>query len=139
MPESRARQRVEPTPHGAFKFSPFRYTVAITCAGYVLLVFFTWLGISRSYLGLNAFLAAVVDTTIFVIGMLPLLYFLMFRPMQHYVAQRERAMRALEQANTELETRVEERTRELAHASRDVQESLETLEEAYRKALCWAN
>ena len=65
--------------------------------------------------------------------MLPVLYFLMYRPMKEYVEQKELAIRALEQANIQLEERVEKRTHELADASREVRESLETLEETHRE------
>lgn len=133
--EGRAGVAVTPTPEILLKHSPLRYTVAITSAGYVLLILFTWLGmgIGKNHPAVNGLPAAIAGATVFLLVMLPLLYLLMFHPMQRYVAQREDALRALAQANAQLEARVEERTRELAGASRDVRESLETLEEAYRE------
>jgi diguanylate cyclase (GGDEF)-like protein len=125
-------RRTRPAANPLTTFSPFRYTVAITCVGYVILVLLNWLEIGRNHLGLSSFVAAVVDTTVFLVAVLPLLYFLMFRPMQRYVEQREQAIQELEQAKARLEERVGERTHELADAGRAAQESLQTLEETHR-------
>ena len=100
----------------------------------MILVLLNWLGIGRNHLGLNAFVAAVVDTTVFLIAVLPLLYFLMFRPMQRYVEQKEQAIQELEQAKVQLEERVGERTHELASASREVHQSLQALKETHRES-----
>jgi signal transduction histidine kinase len=60
---------------------------------------------------------AFFDSAMLVMLVSPVLYFFLFRPMMHHIAERKRAQEELKKGHDELETRVRERTASLERAN----------------------
>lgn len=75
---------------------------------------------------------AMIASLLLGLAMQPPVYFLMLRPLKLHMAQLASKTQDLERANSMLEERVSERTRELEHATRKAQDSLHSLEGSHR-------
>ena len=67
---------------------------------------------------------AVLDASILCIIVIPMLYIILFKPMDMYVQERDKAQEELQQAHYGLERRVTARTDELKHANETLQKEI---------------
>jgi diguanylate cyclase (GGDEF)-like protein len=112
--------------------SPFRFFLALMGSGTVVTVgvMYAMTELPKSTPLANVFIGSGLEVLIMAVPV----YFFLLRPMSQYISQREIIARNLEHANSQLEERVRERTADLGKVSRDLQRSLQTLEETHRES-----
>jgi diguanylate cyclase (GGDEF)-like protein len=89
---------------------------------------------------LSPWIGALVDSTLLVTLLFPIVFFFVFRPLTRRLQEREQAVAALRAAHDQLETRVQQRTSELEQRNREISllaemsdflQACATAEEAY--------
>lgn len=98
--------------------------VVLACAVCIFVDEAAIMGLLRAFPSAPQALLPLLDPTILLLTLSPLLYFLLFRPMQRNLDRTLRAEGALRRASEALERRVQERTSELESANARLREEI---------------
>ena len=104
------------------RFSPLRFLIIIIPAIFLaeVLAMVVLLNFSTFHYALQT----LIDATIMVLLIFPVLYYFSFRPLLLHIEKRQQAEKSLHEAYEEMELRVQERTEELRTANSDLEEEM---------------